>query len=123
MSGEGRWRREVPLSPAALDALAGAAVEIAAGVVREPDSRREDALVLLRSLVETRLTPRQRAIVDLYFTDGLTQQEIAEHLGISQQAVSRQLFGVIREGRRIGGAIARLRRLCDEAGIAPDEWV
>ena len=44
-------------------------------------------------------------------------------LGITQQVVSKQLFGVIRDGKRIGGAIRRLRQLCEEHGIDPERWV
>ncbi|HUR78069.1 MAG TPA: sigma-70 family RNA polymerase sigma factor [Acidimicrobiales bacterium] len=84
---------------------------------------RDEMLDLLRDLVATRLTTRQRQIVELYFTDGLTQAEIASHLGIAQQVVSKQLFGVMRDGKRVGGAIRRLRQLCDEHGIDPEKWV
>ena len=59
----------------------------------------------------------------MYFYEGMTQQEVAAELGVSQQAVSRQLFGVIRDGRRIGGAVARLRKLCEERGWDPGKWV
>jgi RNA polymerase sigma-B factor len=37
----------------------------------------------------SRLTPRERMIIDLRFEDGLSQSEIAEGLGISQTQVSR----------------------------------
>ena len=84
---------------------------------------RDEMLDLLRQLVETRLTDRQRQVVELYFTDGLTQAEIAAQLGIAQQVVSKQLFGVMRDGKRIGGAIKRLRQLCEENGIDPEKWV
>jgi DNA-directed RNA polymerase specialized sigma subunit len=68
----------------------------------------------------TRLTPRQRRIVELYFYEGRTQEEIAAELRISQQVVSRQLFGVVRGGKKVGGALKRLRDACAELGI---EWV
>ena len=84
---------------------------------------RAEMLDLLRELVATALTERQRQIVDLYFTEGRSQAEIAAELGITQQVVSKQLFGVMRDGRRIGGAIRRLRVLCEEHGIDPDRWV
>ena len=84
---------------------------------------RDEMLALLAELVATGLTERQREIVELYFTDGCTQAQIAERLGISQQVVSRQLFGVVRDGKRIGGAIRRLRVLCEEHGIDPERWV
>src|SRR5688500_4976401 len=84
---------------------------------------RDELLDLLRKLVATRLTDRQREIVELFYTDGLTQAEIAARLGITQQVVSKQLFGGVRDGRRIGGAIRRLRQLCEEHGSDPERWV
>ena len=87
------------------------------------DAAREELFALLRQLVATGLTERQRQIVDLAYGEQLSQVEIAERLGISQQVVSKQLFGVLRDGKRIGGAIRRLRQLCEEHGIDPDRWV
>lgn len=84
---------------------------------------RDEMLELLRELVATQLTARQREIVELAFVEQLTQAEIAERLGITQQVVSKHLFGVVRDGRRIGGAIRRLRQLCEEHGIDPERWV
>jgi RNA polymerase sigma factor (sigma-70 family) len=95
----------------------------AAYVDEEASAARDEMLALLRELVATALTARQRQIIDLYFTDGLSQAQIATSLGISQQVVSKQLFGVMREGRRVGGAIRRLRQLCEEHGIDPQRWV
>ena len=89
----------------------------------EVDVDREEIYRLLREIVATGLTPRQRLLVELHFTHGLSQGEIASTLGISQQVVSKQLFGTIRSGKRIGGAIRRLRQLCEERGIDPERWV
>lgn len=55
----------------------------------------------------------------LYFNDGLTQQEIAARLGIPQQVVSKHLFGVIRNGQKIGGAVAKIRKECRRLGLGP----
>ena len=84
---------------------------------------REELFALLRELVATGLTARQREIVDLFYRDGLSQGEIATRLGITHQVVSKPLVGVVRDGRRIGGAIRRLRQLCEEHGIDPEQWV
>jgi predicted transcriptional regulator len=46
-----------------------------------------------------------------------TQEEIAVILGISQQVVSKQLFGVMRQGKKVGGAIRKLRKLLEKSGI------
>ena len=49
----------------------------------------ESRAILGRTL--TLLTPRDRLIVSLRFGKGLTQSEIADHVGISQMHVSRLL--------------------------------
>ena len=119
--------REIPVRGDLFDRREGSLFDEAVGDGRDDGgldaSVRDEVFSLLRELVATGLTDRQRVIVELYFTDGRTQAEIAQHLGISQQVVSRQLFGVMRNGKRIGGAIRRLRQLCDEHGIDPERWV
>lgn len=115
---------ELPFDPGDLDALPS-------GLLDAPDDEtvpvdaaaRRAALEAIADLVRTGLTAKQREIVQLYFYEGRSQVEIASRLGISQQVVSRQLFGVVRDGRRIGGAIARLRKACDSLGIDPEKWV
>jgi RNA polymerase sigma factor (sigma-70 family) len=118
MSEDRNWR-EIPFAPDVLDTW-----DVGAGPGEPEDPRRArlraELVAALTQLVATRLTPRQRQIVELYFYEGKTQQEIADELRISQQVVSRQLFGVVRNGKKIGGAIKRLRDVCDELGI---EWV
>lgn len=95
----------------------------ATGESADADQRAQghDELVeLLRDLVETRLTTTQRRVVDLYFFQGQSQDHIAAELGISQQSVSRHLFGAVRDGQKVGGAIRRLQKVLAEMGI---EWV
>lgn len=92
---------------------------------RDPDKQRiiDEAVAQLRTIIETGLTARQREIVQLYFFDRRTEAEIGQQLGIAQQVVSRHLFGALRTGRRVGGAMAKLRRLAEELGIDPEKWV
>jgi DNA-directed RNA polymerase specialized sigma24 family protein len=115
---------ELPFDP---DTLANVPADLFAATGDEISSEgarlRRRVLDELAQVVRTRLTARQREIVELYFFAGRTQQEIAAELGVSQQAVSRQLFGVVRDGRRVGGAITRLRRIAVEQGWDPSEWV
>lgn len=115
---------ELPFDPGDLEDLPEV-WSVPAEVERSPSAARARAEVLseLARLVHSSLTENQRRIVQLHFYEGKTQVEIAEQLGISQQAVSRQLFGVIRNGRRIGGAVNRLRKIAKERGWDPAEWV
>jgi RNA polymerase sigma-B factor len=47
------------------------------------------------------LTPRERMIVDLRFTEGLSQAEIGDGLGLSQTQVSRLLRGALAKLSKI----------------------
>jgi RNA polymerase sigma factor (sigma-70 family) len=71
---------------------------------------REEVMPSVRDLVDKRLTRRQKEVVHLYFFLGKTQEDIAAILDLSQSTVSRHLFGVVRGGKHIGGAVAKLRR-------------
>lgn len=117
---------ELPFDPGDMDALPGDLLD-APDDEHEPDparvAARREALTGIAELVRTGLTPKQRVIVERYFYDGRTQQEIAAELGVSQQVVSRQLFGVVRNGRRVGGAVSRLRKACEQRGFDPEKWV
>ena len=88
--------------------------------IRERHQRRERAKALwpeLRSVIDELLTPRQREVIGLYFFEGLNQREIAAHLGIAQQSVSEHLYGKVRNGRAVGGAIRKLRKACAKQDV------
>lgn len=106
-------RREILVEPRELESVHDSAPEAA-------DAAHAELLDILRDLVATALTDRQRRIVEMYFFEGATQEHIARELGIAQQVVSRQLFGAVRDGKKVGGAIRRLQRVIEELGI---EWV
>ena len=84
---------------------------------------KDEAIALIKELITTRLTDKQRQIVELYFYEGQTQAQIAEKLNINQQVVSKHLFGAIRNGQRVGGAMRKLRKLCEKQGIDPKKWM
>jgi RNA polymerase sigma-B factor len=54
-----------------------------------------DDRVMLREALAS-LPPRERRILELRFAEGLSQSEIAEHVGVSQVHVSRLLRKSIR---------------------------
>ena len=72
----------------------------------------------MNDLIRSELTARQREVVRLYYFAKLSQEEISRRLGISQQVVGQHLFGVVRGGKRVGGAIPKLKKLCEKRGIA-----
>lgn len=72
------------------------------------DDRRAEAL---RAAIATALTDRQRTIVEWHFFEGLSQGEIARRLGVSQQVIQKALWGDVRRGRPVGGALRRLREV------------
>ena len=112
---------EIPVDPQILDRLAAPDRGAAPDPLKE--KQKESAVELLRIIISTRLTDRQRDIVERYFFLGQTEAEIAADLGIAQQVVSKHLFGALRAGRRVGGAIAKLRRLAADEDIDPEKWV
>ncbi len=67
----------------------------------------------MRELIERRLTPRQKQALRLYYLDGRTQEDVAAIMKVSQSTVSRHLFGTVRNGKKIGGAVHKLRRLIE----------
>lgn len=76
----------------------------------EPDDRAAEALEdAVRSAVAAALTGKQRQAIEMYFFEGLSQGEIGRLLGVTQQVVHKRLFGALRGGRLVGGALGRLR--------------
>ena len=51
----------------------------------------ESLKVKLADVIEKDLTEKQREVIELYWFDRLTQQQIADELGISKQNVNKRL--------------------------------
>jgi RNA polymerase sigma-B factor len=96
--------------PASLDARVGSA-EDAGGTVgerigmTEEGYRRAENRAALRWMMRV-LSPRDQLIVRLRFERDLTQEEIGEHIGLSQMQVSRVLRQSIERMREGGSAEA-----------------
>ena len=73
----------------------------------------EEVTPAVTTLISASLTKRQREIVQLYYGMGKTQEDIAAILDLTQSTVSRHLFGTVRDGKKVGGAIPKLQKLID----------
>lgn len=115
---------EVPVGSAYLEGLPR---EKALWFETETDRERRYALeafykrVLpsVQELINAKLTRRQRQVLELYFFEGKTQEDIAEILELSQSTVSRHLFGTVRDGHKVGGAIPKLQKLVSTGRLRP----
>mgnify|MGYP001206638173 CR=1 FL=1 len=76
----------------------------------------QEVMPAVQEVIEDCLTRRQREILGLYYFDGMTQQDIAAALDLTQSTVSRHLFGTVRNGKRVGGAVPKLRKAIEEEG-------
>ena len=65
---------------------------------------------VVRDMIDTDLTKRQQEVVKLYYFYGKTQEDIATILELTQSTVSCHLFGTVRKGKRVGGAIPKLKK-------------
>ena len=82
------------------------------------EDRVGQVLPRLDTLIGRSLTQKQFEAITLYFKYGKTQQEISEIMGISRRVVSQHLFGITRNGKSVGGAVNKLRKLCRRNGIS-----
>jgi RNA polymerase sigma factor (sigma-70 family) len=71
-----------------------------AGPSPEPESRKEFDPIELREAL-SRLADRDRKLLTLLFANGKSEAEVAEDLGISQQAVSKRKLAVLHRLRRL----------------------
>ena len=83
------------------------------------EDRVTDWMEEIKRIIERELTQRQREAATLYFFHRKTQEEVARILGISRRVVGQHLFGIRRNGRRIGGAIKKIRKICTQRPLSP----
>ena len=71
----------------------------------------QEIIPVIRRIIRIELTERQREVLTLSFFHGHTQEQIANELNISQPTVSQHLNGKKRNGKVIGGAIRKIRKV------------
>lgn len=83
----------------------------------DKEEKLEAILPVLLEIIDNELTPIQRECIKLYFFHKKTQQEVAAILGISRRVVSQHIYGIQRNGKKVGGAINKIRKMCKKRGI------
>lgn len=81
------------------------------GPAPEELSAREDALAVVRKLVEQELTDKQRMAVTVVMFEGMPLEEAARRMGTSRGA----LYKLMHDARK------RLKRRMEEEGLSPEE--
>lgn len=70
---------------------------------------------IVDEIMNDKLTKRQSEVIQLYYVHGKTQEDIAAILNLTQSTVSRHLFGTVRGGKKVGGAIPKLQKAVNTA--------
>ena len=83
----------------------------------EKEDKEREITPLIMEIVENDLTEMQRNCIKLHFLCKRTREEVAHTLGISRRVVTQHIHGISRRGRRIGGGVKKIRRMCKERGI------
>jgi len=89
---------------------------------RELRYQREDRNLeltpLIMEIIEKDLTEMQRNCIKLHFLCQRTRAETAYTLGISRRVVTQHIYGIRRRGKRVGGGIKKIRKVCQKRGIS-----
>ena len=94
----------------------------------DPESRlRRERIVsrvssLLGRIISLELTHRQQQVILSYFWENRTQVQIAQQLQISQPTVSQHLNGKKRGGKKVGGALRRIRKAIRTEAGRQESW-
>lgn len=76
----------------------------------------DDLVVRVMEVINTQLTERQREVMIKTYIEQRTQMEVADLLGVCQTTIHKIISGNIdysNGGRRYGGALKKIRRLCE----------
>ncbi len=82
------------------------------------EDKKEQILPLIMDIIESELTEMQRNCIKMYFLNERTREDIANHLGISRRVVTQHIYGIVRNGKRIGGGIQKIRKICEKKSIS-----
>jgi DNA-directed RNA polymerase specialized sigma subunit len=83
---------------------------------KEDDKHR--IMPLIMEIIENDLTDMQRNCIKLHILSERSREEVAHVLGISRRVVTQHIYGIRRQGKRVGGGIRKIRKICKRRGIS-----
>ena len=72
----------------------------------------------IKEIIDTKLTPRQKQVMNMIYFGQMTQTEVAKELGLCQPTIHKLIAGNIdyfHNKKRYGGAIKKIQKLCDKS--------
>jgi len=84
----------------------------------EKEDKKRNIIPLIMEIIENELTEMQRDCIKLHFLYERNRDEVASALGISRRVVAQHIYGIRRCGKRVGGGIKKIRKICEERGIS-----
>jgi len=89
---------------------------------QEERYRKEDKKLQLMpaimEIIENELTDMQKTCIMLHFLHEKTRDEVANTLGISRRVVTQHIYGIRRQGKRVGGGIEKIKKICQKRCIS-----
>jgi len=84
----------------------------------EKEDKTREITPLIMEIIENDLTEMQRNCIKLHFLCKRTREEVAHTLGISRRVVAQHIYGIHRNGKRVGGGVKKIRKICQKRGIS-----
>ncbi|HGJ65943.1 TPA: hypothetical protein ENS27_11220 [bacterium] len=81
------------------------------------EDKKRKILPLIMEIIENDLTDMQKKCIIMHFLYDRTHDEVAQALGISRRVVSQHIFGIFRHGKRVGGGIEKIKKICQKKCI------
>ncbi len=82
------------------------------------EDKKSEITPLIMEIIENDLTDMQQKCIKLHFLCQKTRDEVASMLGISRRVVTQHIYGIRRNGKRVGGGIKKIRKICESRGVS-----
>ena len=79
--------------------------------------KKSHILPVIMDIIENDLTDMQKVCIKMHFLHERTREEVAQTLGISRRVVTQHIYGIFRQGKRVGGGIEKIKKICQKRCI------